>query len=104
MERIGISHIGKLKKYGRIILTLSLTVGATQGSSGALDSYTQTIKNDNTNRANRFSEAGTLDLSNQGYSACTVSSECLSGVQTCVAGTKPNTPQLPGYCVETETE
>jgi len=70
-----------------------------QPVSPVIATYAEAVRLDMQEQADRFSAAGTQDLSGYGYEACVVDSDCLSGVRVCVAGVKPNSPAMPGYCV-----
>lgn len=67
--------------------------------SDIINKYGQAVKSDLVDMQEAFTNSAVNDLSGNGFDACVVPSDCLAGVQDCVAGTKPNLPQAPGYCV-----
>lgn len=98
-----------MKKLTFLMLVIAATlvvmtpaVDAGKKAEGPVDLYGQTVRKDNEVQAKLFSQFGTEDLSGLGLDACVINPDCMSG-NICVAGTKPNTPQMPGYCVPEST-
>ena len=92
------NHVAQ-KVNNFIILGTLASCARSTPSQSVIDVYAQTVKNDNLLRVSEFTTVASEDLSGNSYSACIVDSNCLSGVEICVPGTKANTIQEPGYCV-----
>lgn len=91
-------RIHPFSKTGRVLGALVLGIGPVTPPT-PVERFGEQVKKDVSAVASNFVAAGTKDLSGQGFSACTINSDCLVGREECVAGTKINTRQQPGFCV-----